>query len=457
MDFFMQHDTRSVVVVFVPESEFTDWKKTLTDSQQSWLDISGFSAKARQVCSLLDNSGQLEKVVCSLPKPDALFDWCNQVAQFPKGIFHLSRHHSINDKHWFNLHLYWGLSQYQFTRYKKQSITEKFLCYPVDIEKDELISSVDALTLAKDIINTPNEDMHPQALAHTVSVVAEKFNAKVKVIEGDALLSEGFPTIHRVGRAGHRAPCFIEMTWGDETHPKVTLVGKGVCFDTGGINIKNTTGMRHMKKDMGGAACALALGELIMASKLPVSLSLLIPAVENNIAANCMVPGDVVITRSGLSVEISNTDAEGRLILCDALSYAAESSPALLIDFATLTGAARVALGPDCVPFFSNCSELAQGLGSAASNIGLTYWQMPLYEPYLEYLKSDVADCMNAGETYFAGAITAALYLQQFVSDDLRWAHFDIFAWNAASKPGRPRGGEAECVLGVFEYLKSIY
>jgi leucyl aminopeptidase len=274
---------------------------------------------------------------------------------------------------------------------------------------------------------------------------------------GDELLKANFPTIHAVGRASHREPRLIELSWGKAGDPKLVVVGKGVCFDTGGLNLKGGDGMRNMKKDMGGAAHAIALAGLIMSAKLPVRLSLLVPAVENAVSGNALRPGDVVTTRAGLSVEIDNTDAEGRLVLCDALAYGAEQKPELIIDFATLTGAARVALGPDLPALFASDDSMAGAVLSAGHSVSDPLWQMPLWQPYKRMLDSSVADLVNSPSSRHAGAITAALYLQRFVPDKLPWLHLDTYAWNDADRPGRPRGGEAMGVRALFAFLQQRY
>ncbi|MEQ4576346.1 MAG: leucyl aminopeptidase family protein, partial [Gammaproteobacteria bacterium] len=286
--------------------------------------------------------------------------------------------------------------------------------------------------------------------------LAEEHGARIGVVAGEALLANNFPTIHAVGRASHRAPRLIELHWGDAAHPHLVLVGKGVCFDTGGLDLKPADGMRNMKKDMGGAAHALALAGLVMARKLPVRLTLLVPAVENAVGPDAFRPGEVVVTRAGVSVEIDNTDAEGRLILCDALAYASEAKPSLILDFATLTGAARIALGPDLPALFANDDALANDWLAAGERTRDPVWRMPLWRPYLRYLNSHVADMANAGSR-MAGAVTAALYLERFVATGLKWAHLDVYAWNDSDRPGRPAGGEALALRSAWEMLKSRF
>ncbi len=299
--------------------------------------------------------------------------------------------------------------------------------------------------------------MMPEHLAEATAVLAQSFGAQVDQIIGDDLLTQNYPTIHMVGRASTHAPRLIDLQWGDDHAPKVTLVGKGVCFDSGGLDIKPSAGMRYMKKDMGGAAHVLGLAHLIMSNQLPVRLRVLIPAVENAVAGNAFRPGDVIKTRKGLTVEIDNTDAEGRLVLCDALAEAQTENPDILIDFATLTGAARVALGTELPGFFCNQPAFATALQDAGNRSGDPVWELPLHAPYKDMLKSDIADMVNCAASPFGGAITAALYLQAFVEPKTTWAHFDIMAWNNRKLPGRPIGGEAFGVRAVYAALEKRY
>jgi leucyl aminopeptidase len=309
----------------------------------------------------------------------------------------------------------------------------------------------------RDLVNTPTEDMGPEQLGDAIKQLGKTHKAKVRDWVGDELLKANFPTIHAVGRASHRAPRLVELSWGKREHPKLVLVGKGVCFDTGGLDLKSADGMRWMKKDMGGAAHAIALAGLVMQAQLPVRLTLLIPAVENSVAGNALRPGEVVVTRAGHAVEIDNTDAEGRLVLCDALAYGAEQQPDLILDFATLTGAARVALGPDLPALFANDEAAAAGVLAAGRAVDDPLWQLPLWRPYRKMLDSYLADFANAGPSRHAGAITAALYLERFVPDGTPWLHLDTYAWNDADRPGRPRGGEAMGLRATFAFLRQRY
>jgi leucyl aminopeptidase len=313
------------------------------------------------------------------------------------------------------------------------------------------------LCQVRDLVNTPAEHMGPEELAQAVRQAAMAHGATFREIVGERLLKAGFPAIHAVGRAAARAPRLIELNWGNPKHPRLVLVGKGVCFDTGGLDLKGADGMRLMKKDMGGAANALGLATLVMALKLPVRLQLLIPAVENAVSGNAYRPGDVIRTRAGVHIEIGNTDAEGRVILCDALAYGAEGKPSLMIDMATLTGAARVALGPQLPALFSRDTALARELVDRGLALHDPMWQLPLWDGYHVNIESDIAAIVNTGKNTMAGAITAALFLQDFVPASVPWLHLDLFAWNDAARPGRPVGGEAQTLRTLLAWLEARF
>ncbi len=352
----------------------------------------------------------------------------------------------------------WCLAQYRFGRYLQDTEAQpRSLILPEGTPAAQAAAFADASAMVRDLVNTPAEDMGPAHLQDIAEGLAEEFGGSCKTIVGDDLLDENFPAIHAVGRAATegREPRIIDLNWGDEG-PKLTLVGKGVCFDTGGLDLKPASGMLIMKKDMGGAAHALAFARLIMSTGLKVQLRLLIPAVENAVDGNAYRPGDVVMTRKGLSVEIGNTDAEGRVVLCDALALAGEDTPDLLMDFATLTGAARVALGPDLPATYSNNDALWTALETQARTAQDPLWRMPLWSPYDTMLKSDIADLNNTAEGPFGGSITAALYLQRFVDSATPWAHFDVYSWCPSAKPGRPKGGEAQGLRACFGAVKKF-
>jgi leucyl aminopeptidase len=353
--------------------------------------------------------------------------------------------------------LSFGMGAYRYETYKKGSPEGPRLVIPADADADSITRTVAAVSLARDLVNTPANDMGPDALEKVFLALAKRYKAKTKVVAGDALLSQNFPMIHAVGRAADQAPRLLEMRWGKKGAPKLTLVGKGVCFDTGGLDIKPASSMLLMKKDMGGAANVLALAMMIMDAGLTVDLRVLIPAVENSISASAFRPGDVLASRKGLTVQIDNTDAEGRLVLADALSYACEDSPELMIDMATLTGAARVALGPDLPPFYTDDETLAGELSDASRAVSDPLWRMPLYKPYEADVKARIADLTNAPSGGFAGSITAALFLKRFVEPQVSWAHFDIFAWSPKEKPHAPIGGEAQAIRALFDVFSQRY
>jgi leucyl aminopeptidase len=352
----------------------------------------------------------------------------------------------------------WLLAQHRFTRYKAAKDAEpRLLLTNSPAAISAAIAMAEATALARDLIDTPAADMGPADLAAAAMAQAKAFGAKVSTIVGEALIDENFPLIHAVGRAAAQAPRLIDLTWGEASHPKLTLIGKGITFDSGGLNIKPGNSMGLMKKDMGGAATALALARLIMQAGLPVRLRLIIAAAENSISANAMRPGDILTSRAGKTVEITNTDAEGRLVLADAISLAAEEKPDLILDFATLTGAARVALGPELPALFTPDDALAAAFTAAADATQDSLHRLPLWQPYARLLKSPIADMVNSAEGGMAGAITAALFLHAFVPKAQAWAHFDTYAWNNRARPGRPKGGEALALRASFALLKARY
>ncbi len=352
----------------------------------------------------------------------------------------------------------WALGAYRFTRYGKKRPPRVRLVVDADVQA-KAGPLAEAACHVRDLVNTPTQDMGPADLAGALRAIAERHGAQYREWVGPQLLEARFPTIHAVGRAAaaDRQPRLAMLSHGAPDAPHLVLVGKGVCFDTGGLDIKSADGMRWMKKDMGGAAHAIALAGLVLGANLPLRLSVLIPAVENAISGDAFRPGEVITTRAGHRIEIDNTDAEGRLVLCDALAWANEQKPDLIMDFATLTGAARIALGPDLPALFSNRDDIAEGLLAAGRRTEDPLWRMPLWRPYLALLDSHIADLANAGSSRHAGAVTAALFLERFVDEATAWTHLDVYAWNDSDKPGRPRGGEAQGLRAHFEYLKQRY
>ena len=429
-------------------------KKRLDAAQRRWLEVNGFDAKPGSHLLLADAQGKPARVLVGVDAAEPLAALAVLPMHLPAGVYRLAEDGVALDS--VQAALGWALGAYQFTRYRKAKRASATLA--VDAATLAAVQPLaDATALVRDLVNTPTEDMGPEQLADAVKALARPHKAKVREWVGDALLRANFPTIHAVGRASHRAPRLVELSWGKAGDPKLVIVGKGVCFDTGGLDLKSSDGMRWMKKDMGGAAHAIALAKLVMGAHLPVRLTLLVPTVENAVAGNAMRPGEVIPTRAGHTVEVDNTDAEGRLILCDALAYGAEQQPELMIDFATLTGAARVALGPDLPALFGNRDALADAALAAGRATSDPLWRLPLWRPYRKMLDSYLADFANAGPSRHAGAITAALYLERFVPDTLPWLHLDTYAWNDADRPGRPRGGEAMGLRALFALLQQRY
>lgn len=420
--------------------------------EQAWVKASGFTGAPGKLLLLPGRNGQATAALFGIePRQDAFSPLATGALAriLPDGAWQFADMPPQPELATLGL----LLGAYNFTRYRKDENREIVFTAPQGVDLNAIRRRAVAVRLVRDLINTPANDMGPGALEATVRKLASAHGAEVSVTMGEDLLAQNFPLIHAVGRAGAEAPRLIDMTWGNLSAPKVTLVGKGVCFDTGGLDIKSASGMLLMKKDMGGAANVLGLAALIMGAKLDLRLRLLIPAVENAISATSFRPGDVLASRKGLSVEIGNTDAEGRLILADALALGDEEEPELLLDMATLTGAARVALGPDLPPFFTEDDALAAELMQASQAVADPLWRMPLWSPYDRKLSSRVADLNNVTSDGFAGAITAALFLRRFVEKARSWAHFDIFGWRPDGKPHCPVGGEAQAIRALEHVL----
>jgi leucyl aminopeptidase len=444
----------SIAIETTDAAHYAACRRRLTAAQRRWLSDSGFEAAPATFALLADAGGKLVRVLVGVDAHDPLGALAALPGSLPEANYHLAAEGVPVDP--IQAALGWGLGAYQFIRYRPAKRAPARLVVTA-AELQLLTPLVEATNQVRDLVNTPTEDMGPKQLADAIKQLGKTHKAKVREWVGDELLKANFPTIHAVGRASHRAPRLIELRWGKSSHPKLVVVGKGVCFDTGGLDLKSGDGMRWMKKDMGGAAHAIALAGLIMQAKLPVCLTLLVPAVENSVAGNAMRPGEVITTRAGHTVEIDNTDAEGRLVLCDALAYGAEQQPALIVDFATLTGAARVALGPDLPALFANDHALAADVLAAGHAVNDPLWQLPLWRPYRRMLDSYLADFANAGPSRHAGAITAALYLERFVPASTPWLHLDTYAWNDSDRPGRPRGGEAMGLRALFAFLQQRY
>lgn len=444
----------AIPIHLVDKQSLADWLKGLSSQQRATLAAQKFEGSGFDYAIVPDGDGWF--AVGGVASVASLSSWClAKLAEvLPAGTYRLAEGDPGAAK------FGWLTAQYRFDRYRKESEKEGprvLLTKEVKTIDAALVEAAAVMTV-RDLVNTPAEDMGPAELEAEAEALAKAYKAELRVTRGDALERE-FPMVHMVGRAAARshAPRMIELEWGDPKHPRVAIVGKGVCFDSGGLDIKTSSGMLLMKKDMGGAAHALALAGLIMGGGLKVRLHLLVPAVENAVAGNAFRPGDVLRSRAGISVEIGNTDAEGRLILGDALARASEDRPDLVVDFATLTGAARSALGPDLPALMTRRDQTAEALLQAGLATDDPCWRLPLHEPYREYLKSDVADINNSHTNGYAGASVAGLFLDRFVAEGIDWAHFDTFAWRPAAKPGRPKGGDALGLRAVWRMLNDRY
>ena len=418
-----------------------------------WIQENGWRAAAGSVLVLPAAEGEIAGVLGGIGGDDTLLRTVAAiVSALPPGCYRLVDIPAGGET---LCALGWALGQYSFTRYLSGKVANepRALVWPEGVDQGRLIDAVEADRLVRDLVNTPASDLGPAELEAATRTLASEFQASIAVTEGDALLAEGFPSIHAVGRASSRAPRLIDLRWGDSDRPRVTLVGKGVCFDTGGLDIKPAAGMLLMKKDMGGAAHVLGLARMIMGAGLPVSLRVLIAAVENSISGNAYRPGDVVPTRKGLSVEIGNTDAEGRMVLCDALALADEEAPDLLIDMATLTGAARVALGPELPAMFCDDEETAGRLHALGMSLQDPLWRLPFWDGYEGGLKSSVADLNHISSDGFAGSIYGALFLRRFVDEAAAYVHMDVYSWNKAGRPGRAEGGETQSARALFALI----
>jgi leucyl aminopeptidase len=446
---------KTIPLTPLTEEGLDAWLEKAGKATAAWVEAAGFDAGAGETLLLPAEKGGLSGALLGIEGDDDIWSWSAAIDALPQGRYALPKR--TGAKLATNAALGWALGAYVFDRYTKTAAPEAELVWPDRADRDAVLRTASAMALTRDLITTPSSDMGPDELAAATRKLAKEFKAKFSVIVGDDLMKKNYPMVHAVGRASDRAPRLIDFTWGRPRDPKVTLVGKGVCFDTGGLDLKAATGMKLMKKDMGGAANVLGLARLIMMAKLPVRLRVLIPAVENSVSGDAFRPLDVLKSRAGLTVEIGNTDAEGRLILADALHEGASESPAMMLDFATLTGAARVAMGPELPVMFANDDALAADFSKHGEAAGDPVWRLPLWKPYRRALNSSVADLNNVGDIPQGGAITAALFLNEFVDASVPWAHFDIMAWNSASRPGRPAGGEAMAIRAAFAVIEARF
>jgi leucyl aminopeptidase len=440
---------RPVPIHVLAQDGWAAFRKTLSARQRTWAESNNFTADGLQRLLLPGEDGKLAGVVASFGEGADPFQPGTLARLLPAGLY-VFRGNLPSPA---LAALGWCLESYDFDRYRASAKKPARLVCPASAGRDAILSAAGATAMVRDMINTPAADMGPDEIEKAARDLARRHRARVSVTKGKAL-ERGFPMIHAVGRASNRAPRLIDLAWGPARGPRVTLVGKGVCFDTGGIDIKPASNMLLMKKDMGGAATVLGLARMIMESGLAVRLRVLIPAVENAISGNAFRPGDVLRSRKGLAVEIGNTDAEGRLVLADALALADEEAPDLLIDMATLTGAARVALGPDLPPFYTDDDRLARAIMEAADAENDPLWRMPLWRPYRRLIETPLADINNSSESGYAGSVTAALFLRRFVEQAKSYVHFDIFGWTPSPRPCRPRGGEAQAMRAMFRVIE---
>lgn len=459
MTFAARKTSASIPITPLTERDLAEWKKSASKDLARWVAATGFKATPGGVAYLPGEKGDVGRVLLGVSsgdgEGDGIWDLAGLPSSLTKGRYYLDA--ALPAEKATMAALGWALGCYRFDRYKKMTKPEAELVLPENADKAEVERMAAGICLTRDLINTPAADLGPADLAQAAKAMAKPHKARVKVIVGKGLLTENYPSVHAVGRAAEQEPRLIDITWGKADAPRVTLVGKGVCFDSGGLDIKPASGMLNMKKDMGGAAQVLGLAHMIMDANLPVRLRVLIPAVENAISGNAFHPRDILQTRKGLTVEVGNTDAEGRLILSDALAEAANEKPEMIIDFATLTGAARVALGSDVPALFCNDDTLAEALLSHGRQANDPLWRMPLWQGYKPFLSSTVADISSTGSAPNGGAITAALFLEHFVEPNIPWAHIDLMAFNTSARPGRPEGGEAQGIRGIYAMLKKRY
>jgi len=460
--------SNSIPLVPIHADFLEDWLADQDTKIQNWVNNQGFIAADSQYCTIPNDDGGIEVIIFGVSGDDHLRWALGHISgALPEGNYHLDD--DLDEDEAEALAIGWALGQYSFDMTVKSRDKSYALLYVKNIQT--VLAVVDAITLVRDLVNTPANHMMPENLSRATEKLAKRFNAEFSEVTDQKLLETQYPAVYAVGKASDYKPRMLKLEWQgvevsskasvdenvNENVPHICLVGKGVCFDTGGLDIKPAKFMRNMKKDMGGGAHVLGLASLVMAMKLPIRLTVLISAVDNAIAGNAFRPGDVIDTRAGKTVEIDNTDAEGRLVLWDALTEVSALKPDLIIDFATLTGAARVALGTEVPVYFSNSPELVNDLNNASSVSGEPIWQLPLHKPYFSQLKSSVADLQNSSPEGYGGAITVALFLNEFVPDDIPWVHFDVMAWNIRSRSGRPQGGEAMGLFAVYQYLYNKY
>ena len=453
-DVFCESDTDATPLTLLVQAQFAEFQNSLDARDRAWIAANGFFAAPGQILTMPGLDGQIGRVLAGVGRMDDIYALAGAPGSLPRGDYRFDT--PLDTEAASRLALGWGLGSYSFDRYRGHGKKLPRLVWPREADRARVLRELEAIALVRDLVNLPANDLGPVALAEAARAVAVAQKAVCQITVGDALLTANYPAVHAVGRAAGEAPRVIDIRWGSVGDPEIVLVGKGITFDTGGLDIKTGSSMGLMKKDMGGAAHALALGQMIMQAGLKVRLRILIAIAENAVGPNANRPGDVISTRAGLSVEIGNTDAEGRLVLADMLAAASEANPVAVFDFATLTGAARVALGPDLPALFAT-DALAADILTACAETDDPVWRLPLWQPYRRNIDSKIAHLNNNASNSFAGAIHAALFLQEFVKAGVEWAHFDVYAWNATSRPGRPVGGEAFNLRGLFHLLSGRY
>ena len=449
---FIKSSAKANLIQPLTQSELKAWLKGSSKAVQTWVAEQQFSANENTLCLLPASLAGIKRstMLYGIGKKSHQWSLAAAPLKLPEGTYQLVD--DIEPDQLQQYFLNWGQGSYQFDRYKKQKKLPRLV---VGSKLDsETAACIEATALVRDMINTPAADVMPEDMADVAKSLATEYKGKFTQIVGDKLLDQNYPMIHAVGRASVHPPRLIELKWGNKKHPRIALIGKGVAFDSGGLDIKPAAGMRFMQKDMGGAAHVLGLAKMIMAAKLPVRLHVMVSAVENAIASNAYRPGDILTSRSGQTVEIDNTDAEGRLVLADAITEACTHKPEIVIDFATLTGAARIAVGTEIAAMFSTSNETANELVAIGEELGDPVWQLPMHQDYAYLIDSKAADMVNSAGTGYAGATTAALFLQKFVSKQQPWLHFDMMAWNTRPRAGRPKGGEAMGMRTVFAWLQ---
>ena len=455
MDCFTEKAKGAIPLIPLRQGQLKSWLAKQESTVCAWVEQNKFDGGPGAICLVPGKKGKIAMALAGIGRDEPMWNFAALAEKLPAQTFALEG--KTTKQIATAGAMGWGLASYRFGRYKKSEAVFPTLVWPKSCDRAAVERTVSAIFLVRDLVNTPAADMGPEQLARSTRHLAKEFGANCAIIEGDDLLSQNYPAIHAVGRASAEAPRLIDLTWGNEKDPKLTLVGKGVCFDSGGLDLKPAAAMRIMKKDMGGAAHVLGLARMIMAAKLKLRLRVLIPAVENSVSGNAMRPLDVVASRSGKTIEIGHTDAEGRVVLADALTEAVSEKPELIIDCATLTGAARVALGTDIPVLFSNNDQTAEDAVQWGRKEGDPLWQLPLWDGYRPMIDSKVADVSNDTNSPYGGAITAALFLREFAGTKIPWIHIDLMAWNISSRPGRPEGGEAMGLRALFSLVSERF